>query len=169
MWFHKKYNNLTLDELEQIFRLRQSIFIIEQKSFFEDIDGNDKNAIHIFKKEENEIWAYVRLLIYNDKIILGRVTVKRKNRKNGNGRLLLNEALSYINDYYPNKNIEIVAMSYLKEFYKSLGFKTVSDVYYMDNHPHENMVLSKNKFWGVKIGRNYFKRIFQQNQRWRND
>lgn len=146
MWFQKKYNNLTIEELEQIFRIRQSIFIIEQRSFFEDIDGHDKDAIHIFNKEENDIWAYVRLLIYDDKIILGRVTVKKEKRKNGNGRLLLNEALSYINKHYPNKNIEIVAMSYLRDFYKSLGFKTISDVYYMDDHPHEDMLLAKNKF-----------------------
>lgn len=146
MWFHKRYNELTMDELEQIFRLRQSIFILEQESFFEDIDGNDKDAIHIFKKQENELWAYVRLLIYDDKIILGRVTVKKEYRKNGNGRLLLNEAITYIDKHFHNKNIEIVAMSYLRDFYKSLGFKSVSDIYYMDNHPHEDMLLAKNNF-----------------------
>lgn len=149
MWFHKIYNELTLNELEQILKIRQSIFIIEQKSFFEDIDGNDKHAIHIFNKEDNEVWAYVRLLVYDDKIILGRVTVNKDKRKNGNGRILLNEALTYIDNNFPNKNIEIVAMSYLREFYKSLGFKSVSDIYYMDNHPHEDMLLAKNKFRGV--------------------
>lgn len=144
MWYQKKFDELELTELEQILRLRQSIFILEQKSFFDDIDGNDKNAIHIFNKRNNTVWAYVRLLIYDDKIILGRVTIQKDSRGNGSGRTLLNQALNYTDQNYPGKNIEIVAMSYLKDFYKSLGFKSISEVYIMDNHPHEDMILSKN-------------------------
>lgn len=143
MWYQKYFNELELIELEQIFRLRQSIFILEQKSFFEDIDGKDNSAIHIFNKTEGSIWAYVRLLVYDDKIVLGRVTIDQNNRGNGNGRLLLNQALDYIQQKHPNKNIEIVAMSYLKDFYSSLGFKSISKVYIIDNHPHEDMILQK--------------------------
>lgn len=143
MWFRKLYNELTLDELEQILKLRQSIFILEQESFFEDIDGNDKNAIHIFKKDNDQVWAYTRLLVYDKKIILGRVTVDKTKRGDGNGRNLLDYALKYTELNFPNKDIEIVAMSYLREFYKSFGFQTVSDIYIMDEDPHEDMLLKR--------------------------
>lgn len=143
MWLVKTFNNLTLIELEQILRLRQSIFIIEQNSIFQDIDGNDNSAIHIFNKEYDQIWAYVRLIVHDDKIVLGRVTINKEKRGTGKGRDLLNQALQYTAKHFPNKNIEIVAMSYLKEFYWSLGFKTISDVYIMDNHPHEDMILKR--------------------------
>lgn len=144
MWYVKKFCDLELLELEQILRLRQSIFILEQKSYFEDIDGNDPIAIHIFNKENRVVWAYVRLLVYEDFIILGRVTVHSDYRGNGSGRKLLDYALSYINEHYPQKDVHIVAMSYLREFYHSLGFKTISDVYLMDDDPHEDMILSHN-------------------------
>jgi len=141
MWYVKNFNELDVVELEQILRLRQSIFILEQKSYFEDIDGNDPKAIHIFNKNENLIWAYVRLLIYDDFIILGRVTVNAEYRGNGSGRRLLDYALNYLVENFPNKDVHIVAMSYLRDFYHSLGFKTVSDVYILDDDPHEDMIL----------------------------
>ncbi|QQD85651.1 GNAT family N-acetyltransferase [Jeotgalicoccus sp. ATCC 8456] len=144
MWYIRQFDELNLYDFEQILRMRQSIFILEQKSFFEDIDGNDKKAIHIFNKENDNIWAYVRLLIYDDKIILGRVTVNKAKRGNGSGRQLLTKALEYCDNHFPNKNIEIVAMSYLRKFYNSLGFVSTSDVYIMDDHPHEDMILRKN-------------------------
>ena len=141
MWYVKNFNELDVVELEQILRLRQSIFILEQKSYFEDIDGNDPKAIHIFNKNEDLIWAYVRLLIYDDFIILGRVTVNAEYRGNGSGRRLLDYALNYLVENFPNKDVHIVAMSYLRDFYHSLGFKTVSDVYILDDDPHEDMIL----------------------------
>lgn len=64
MWHLKKYNQLKLTELERILKLRQSIFTVEQESFFEDIDENDQEAIHIFNKENDKIWAYTRILEY---------------------------------------------------------------------------------------------------------
>lgn len=144
MWSIKRFNELDLSELEQILRLRQSIFIIEQKAYFEDIDGNDDKAIHIFNKNNNQVWAYVRLLIYDNSITLGRVTISKNMRGNGSGRLLLNKALDFIKENYPSHNIEIVAMSYLRAFYKSLGFRSISSVYIMDDHPHEDMAIKNN-------------------------
>lgn len=141
MWYVKRFEELDIKEFEQIVRLRQNIFILEQKSFFEDIDGNDTKAIHIFYKEYDKILAYSRVLECVDKVILGRVTVSKEHRGNGTGRVLLERSLEYLNNHHGDKNIEIVAMSYLREFYKSFGFKTISDVYIMDNHPHEDMTI----------------------------
>lgn len=143
MWHIKTYDELQLIELEQILKLRQSIFILEQKSFFEDIDGNDQNAIHIFNREEGEISAYTRLLVYENQIILARVTVDKNKRGNGSGRKLIEYALNYLENEFPKTDVHIVAMSYLREFYKSFGFKTTSKVYIMDDDPHEDMILFK--------------------------
>lgn len=143
MWHIKKYNQLELTELEQILKLRQSIFILEQESFFEDIDGKDQEAIHIFNKDNGKVWAYTRILVYEHHVILARVTVNKNKRGDGSGRMLLEFALEYLNEEFPTKDIHIVAMSYLRNFYKSFGFKTTSEVYYMDDDPHEDMILIK--------------------------
>lgn len=142
MWNIKIFDELELTDLEQILRLRQSIFIVEQQSSFEDIDGNDQRAIHLFNKVNGQIWAYCRLLV-DDVITLGRVTVNPSKRGHGSGRKLLNYALEYIDTEYPGVDIEIVAMSYLRDFYRSLGFITISDIYIMDNDEHEDMILKK--------------------------
>lgn len=140
MWHLKSFNELSTTELEQIFRLRQSIFIVEQKSFFNDIDGKDYEALHLFNEEDEEIWAYSRILEYEEHVVFGRVTVKQDKRGNGNGKKLLDKVFEVLNQNYPYKNIHILAMSYLKSFYESYGFKAVSDEYIIDQHPHIDMI-----------------------------
>src|SRR5699024_4678047 len=144
MWHLKSFNELSTTELEQIFRLRQSIFIVEQKSFFNDIDGKDYEALHLFNEEDEEIWAYSRIHNYDNIVKFGRVTVKKEHRGNGNGRMLITKVLETINEKFPDKDIHIMAMSYLKEFYESFGFQSTSDVYIIDQHPHIDMILYKN-------------------------
>lgn len=144
MWHYKSFKELSTIELEQIFRLRQSIFIVEQKSYFNDIDGNDYDAFHLYQEENGEIWAYSRIHNYDNIVKFGRVTVKKEHRGNGNGRMLITKVLETINEKFPDKDIHIMAMSYLKEFYESFGFQSTSDVYIIDQHPHIDMILYKN-------------------------
>lgn len=141
MWVLKTFKDLSTEELEQIFRLRQSIFIVEQKSYFNDIDGNDCKALHLFNLKDDEISAYCRIIEYDDKIVFGRVAVHKDSRGNGNGRLLLDKVLEVININCGRKDIHIMAMSYLTDFYKSYGFKPISNIYIIDQHPHIDMIL----------------------------
>lgn len=140
MWNIKKFQELYLSELEEIFKLRQSIFIIEQKSLFNDIDGLDNEAIHIFFKENDLITSYCRLII-NDNIDIGRVIVHPEYRGKGKGKELFQYALNYCNNHYQSLSIHIAAMSYLEEFYRSFGFKSVSEMYDIAGHTHVDMKL----------------------------
>src|SRR5699024_4219863 len=140
MWHLKTFDELSSIELEQIFRLRESIFIVEQQSYFNDIDGKDYKALHLFKKDNDEIWAYCRILDFKDYVTFGRITVKKNKRGNGSGRQLLDKVFEVLNEKHPYKDIHILAMSYLKSFYESYGFETVSDEYIVDQHPHIDMI-----------------------------
>ena len=141
MWHLKNFDELSTRELEQIYRLRESIFIVEQKSYFNDIDGKDYDALHLFNKnEKEEIWCYSRILNNNAFVVFGRITVAKHKRGNGNGRKLLNKVFEVIDKKYPSKDIHILAMSYLKSFYESYGFKAVSEEYIVDQHPHIDMI-----------------------------
>ena len=53
---------------------------MEQKSYFNDIDGNDYDAFHLYKEENVEIWAYSRIHNYDNIVKFGRVTVKKEHR-----------------------------------------------------------------------------------------
>ncbi|MDZ7808067.1 MAG: hypothetical protein U5K71_13270 [Gracilimonas sp.] len=41
---YKTFDALNPKELEDVFRLRQQVFVIEQECFYEDIDGYDDKA-----------------------------------------------------------------------------------------------------------------------------
>lgn len=141
MWYVKNYNELELDELEQILGLRQDIFILEQESFFRDIDGKDQQSLHIFKKPDSDIHAYCRMEI-QDRVLISRVIVNPKHRGNGMGRELFQYAVDYARKAHPDKTIQIIAMAYLHEFYESYGFKAISDKYDIAGHDHIDMELT---------------------------
>lgn len=141
--YNKNYSELTKDELYNILRLRNQIFIVEQKCYYEDIDNLDKDSIHIFTKENDNIISYLRIFKEDGNYHMGRVLVKEENRKNGLSRKLLKYAIEYIFNELKEEKIIIEAQDYLKEFYKSMGFVEKSEVYLLDNIPHLIMELNK--------------------------
>ena len=53
----KKFKELSVEEMYQILRIRSEVFIIEQRCIYQDIDGNDKKAMHVMGKNNKEIIA----------------------------------------------------------------------------------------------------------------
>ena len=58
----KAFQELTIDELYDILQLRGEVFILEQNAPCREIDGRDKEALHVFFREGGEILAYLRVL-----------------------------------------------------------------------------------------------------------
>ena len=58
----KKFNELSLDELYEILKIRVSVFVVEQKCPYQEIDDKDKQSYHIYIKDNNQIKAYLRVL-----------------------------------------------------------------------------------------------------------
>ena len=58
----KHFRELTLDELADIYRLRVSVFVVEQNCPYQEIDAADKTAYHLYLKDEDGIQAYARVL-----------------------------------------------------------------------------------------------------------
>lgn len=50
-WLVKSFDTLTSQELYEILALRSEIFIVEQNVPYQDLDGKDLDAIHIFAKD----------------------------------------------------------------------------------------------------------------------
>ncbi|MGL4687170.1 MAG: GNAT family N-acetyltransferase, partial [Fusobacteriaceae bacterium] len=111
-----------------------------------DVDNKDKEAIHIMMKDKNEIKAYLRVLkpgvSYADSS-LGRVLVVKEARGNGFAEEILKEGIKYIIQNFESNKITIGAQEYLKEFYKKIGFKIVSEVYLEDGIKHIDMSYNK--------------------------
>lgn len=137
--FVKSFEELGINELYEILRLRVDVFVVEQNCPYSEIDGIDKDAFHIFAKEDGEIGAYARIYKEDGKVHLGRV-ISKEIRK-GHGSLILNEAIKAAYENYGNEKIHIEAQTYAKEFYEKVGFEQRSQPYLLDGIEHIKMVL----------------------------
>jgi ElaA protein len=129
-------------ELYKILKLRVDVFVVEQACPYEEIDGKDIDSIHIYLKEDNDLVAYLRVLppgVSYEEASIGRVLVGKKYRGKGYGREIMRACIDYCKVHYSG-NIKISAQGYLEVFYKSLGFKKISDQYLEDNIPHIDMI-----------------------------
>ena len=141
-WYIKKFEQLSLDELYDILKMRSEIFVVEQECVYLDVDGKDKDVFHLFLKENNKILAYCRILpreIAYEEASIGRVIVNKNFRKEKLGEILMIKAISYLKDVLKEKEIKIQAQAYLRSFYKKFGFQEISEEYLEDGIPHIDM------------------------------
>lgn len=146
-WKLKKFKELSGEEMYEILKVRSEVFVVEQECPYQDPDSKDQNAYHLFVQEDGNIIAYLRILekgISYDEISIGRVLINKDYRGKDLSRKLMLKAIEFIENNLNEKEIKISAQAYLLDFYKSLGFKEVSEVYLEDNIPHIDMLYKKN-------------------------
>ena len=141
-WKIKSFEDLSVNELYDILRLRSAIFVVEQNCVYLDLDGKDKLALHLFGEFEGKIVAYSRLFkpgITFDNASIGRVVVDANYRDRKWGHELMREAIAGIKNHFGESKITIGAQLYLKKFYESHGFVQTSEMYLEDDIPHIEM------------------------------
>lgn len=139
----KHFNELSNAELYDMLRLRAEIFVVEQTCIYNDLDGVDKDAIHLVIKKENEIAGCSRLLKPGTRFpdfSIGRVVVKKNMRGTGLGIRMMEEAKKYMIEQWNAKNIKVSAQKYLQKFYEDLGFSVITEDYLEDGIPHVGML-----------------------------
>ena len=128
-------------------RLRQDIFVVEQKCTAPEIDDYDPSALHLVgRNQQGRVQAGLRLLPPGLKFpepSLGRVAVHPDARRSRIGRAMLREALKESVARWPNQGNRISAQSHLQHFYGIAGFVTVSEEYEEDGLPHVEMCLQR--------------------------
>lgn len=136
------FENLTSKQAEDAFRLRQQVFIIEQNCFYEDIDGYDEKAGHLFFYDGVTLAAYLRIFAlgvkYDDEASLGRIVVAPEYRGTGLGPRLIKKGV----ELCEGDPIRIEAQAELKEYYNKLGFREEGEIYSVDDIDHLQMTLS---------------------------
>ena len=94
--FVQPYSKLSLDHFHDIIALRIKIFVIEQDCPYQDLDGKDKLAHHLFyTNNEDEVIAATRILPQNisyTEVSIGRVVVDESCRGTGLGHLIMEES-----------------------------------------------------------------------------
>ncbi|HRH39111.1 MAG TPA: GNAT family N-acetyltransferase [Flavobacteriales bacterium] len=137
----KDFKHLTVDELHDLLRLRTDVFVVEQACAYAEIDGRDKEAVHIMGKLNGEVIACARILPARDGGLphIGRVVVHRANRGKGFAHALMTSALQELLERTGSRRSELAAQAHLEKFYSGFGFVRVSDDYPWDGIPHVDM------------------------------
>ncbi|MFC4159916.1 GNAT family N-acetyltransferase [Chitinimonas lacunae] len=142
-WHWTRLEQLSALQWHEIGLLRQSVFVVEQRCPYPDLDRLDPVSDHLLGHDEHgRLVAYLRLVppgLKFDQPSLGRVVVAPTARRSRLGQALVAEGLAGHVARYPGRPNLIGAQAYLTSFYESLGFITVSDTYLEDEIPHLDM------------------------------
>ena len=142
-WSCKAFKDLSLDEFHDIIQLREIVFVVEQDCPYLDVDGKDKEALHVFGEYEGNIVATTRILkpgISYDEVAIGRVVTSPTLRGMGMGKQLMEESMKFVKLHFANVPVRISAQTYLLRYYKSFGFIETGEEYLEDNIPHFEML-----------------------------
>ena len=140
------FGELGPNEVHDLLKLRQDVFVLEQTSLYPDIDGKDPAAwhFHIQDTPSGKLLGAIRLFVTpeNGEARIGRVVIAQEGRGAGLGRILMQSGIDKAEDLVPGCAIHVSAQAHLEKFYNSLGFETVSEVYIEDGIPHIDMIRS---------------------------
>lgn len=142
----KNFEQLTNTELYNILKERTAVFVVEQNCPYPEVDGKDLQSYHLYKEENGEIIAYLRILppgVSYKELSIGRVLVKKEHRGQHLAHQLMEHALQFIQNELNETTVKIQAQEYLRDFYGSFGFEVISETYLEDNIPHIDMLLKK--------------------------
>jgi ElaA protein len=135
-----RFAELPAPLLYEVLRFRQAIFIAEQKSAYQDLDGQDQAALHLLAQAGNMLAGYLRLIAVPGEVRIGRVCVAPEFRGHGLARRLMHEALAVARRDHPGRPVAVSAQIYLAAFYAGFGFAAVSGEYDDAGVPHIDMM-----------------------------
>ena len=136
----KTFKQLTVDELYELLRVRTEVFVVEQDCVYQDMDGDDKEAIHVWITEGDKVVALARVCpagVHLPTISIGRVITTVRGK--GYGKQIMLAAIDVAVDHFGATSIDIEAQEYAKGFYEGVGFKQTSDIFMLDDIPHIKM------------------------------
>ena len=133
----KTFDELSKKELYQIIMLRLACFIVEQETYYQDLDSLDFEAVHLFYYSGEEIVGYLRITdLSNSLYRFSRICVKEGFRGKGIATALINTSFKSIPEH---SSIILTAQSDLTEFYQKFGFQISSSTKIVNGIDHIDM------------------------------
>lgn len=143
-WKLKTFDQLTTTEMYNLLSLRTAVFVVEQNCPYQELDGKDQVAQHLWlENEAGEVVALCRLLpqgLSFAEASIGRVLVNPTYRGENWGRALVETALEVLQQAGEDA-VTIEAQYYLRDFYRGFGFVENSEPFDEDGIKHVNMKL----------------------------
>lgn len=146
---YKLFNELSREEIFEIYKLRNEVFIVEQECAYQDLDALDFKSIHILGKSKDKLITYARIIPpeikFKDACSIGRFLVKKEFRGKGYADDMLLFCLNLIESLRVKdvkyETVRLSSQEYIKDFYAKFGFKEASEVYIEEFRPHLKMEL----------------------------
>jgi ElaA protein len=146
-WSLSEFDDLSAADLYAALRLRQRVFVVEQRCAYLDADGVDPGSRHLLgwmkDGDTRELIAYARLLPPGLKYAepsIGRIVTSPETRRTGAGRDLVRECIRLVESAGWGSAIRIAAQMYPERFYEDFGFRRVSEPYLEDDIWHVDML-----------------------------
>ena len=124
--FVKHFSELTAQELYEIYRLRVSVFVVEQKCCYQEVDARVLPRGATFPE-----------------VSIGRVIAVK--RRCGLGKQIVAAAIGTAKEKLHADRITIEAQTYVKKLYENFGFYQTSEEFLEDGIPHVQMQLDLTK------------------------
>jgi ElaA protein len=145
-WKVSPFGELSAPELYAMVRLREAVFIVEQRCVYLDADGWDAAALHLFCLDGADEHGTPRAIaaarlfapgVRAPEAVIGRVVTDPAARREGLGRELMTRALAAVAERHgADTPVWLGAQKYVERFYRELGFERDGDDYLEDDIPH---------------------------------
>lgn len=134
------FNDLELMQLHDIFHLRDVVFVVGQKiTEVSEIDGEDPRCHHAMLLYGQQLIGTARVFMEERPIVVGRVAIHPDFQKKGFGSVLM----KFVQEQLNGESAELHAQAHLEDWYSSLGWRRVGDVFMEANIPHVHMLLEE--------------------------
>jgi ElaA protein len=133
-----RFDELDARTAYTLWRLRESVFVVEQQCAYQELDGRDlePGTRHLWSTgPDGEPVAYLRLLDDGDLARIGRVLVAPGQRRRGLAEALVRAALDLVGD----RPSRLDAQSHLVDWYARLGYRPDGAEFLDDGIPHVPM------------------------------
>ncbi len=129
----------TQPEFFQIVRIRAEVFVREQNvDTIIEMDEKDDHAIHVLALVNHKPAGCLRILVQENKAVVGRVAVLKPFRRKHIGKAMM-EFVETIPEVKEKGTIEVHAQLSARDFYLNCGFHETSDIYLEANIQHISM------------------------------
>ena len=143
----KHFSELTTEELLEIYKLRVSVFVVEQKCPYQEVDDADRDSYHIWFQDEDGIQAYARVMdggVTFAEPSIGRIIAKK--RRCGLGSKIVFNGIQLAQERFHAKQIKIAAQTY------AIPFRVISEPFLDVGVPHVLMLWEQPKESSINRG-----------------
>ncbi|MHC1562280.1 GNAT family N-acetyltransferase [Actinomycetospora sp. C-140] len=132
----RRFADLTPAELYDLLALRVRVFVVEQECAYQELDGRDAVAEHVWTRGPGgEVAAYLRVSDEGGGVVrLGRIVTAPERRGTGAGAALMRAVMAEVEG-----PIVLGAQVQAQGFYERLGFAVDGPGYDEDGIPHVPM------------------------------